>query len=230
MTDAATGGADDGRRDGVEPLDEGDEPQRAKIPHQSEFDDDEYEEFVRDSGRKVEETKRAWGSWTQDREQNRRKVLRALVGLVVVTVLTGLLAYGCDVLRGPPQVRLNDQVAGYVLQPPTSETEQLAGRFEAAGATGPSARYYRGPNLVLFVAGFSTELPVDVVAQLLPPSVSGDIDYEGRGGSLTCGATADGSRCLWKSSSIVGGTSAKGVPPDALEKVTRELRAGALRS
>lgn len=198
------------------------------------FEDDEdpnYENPAVVKRKRIEDEKRAaWGSWKQDREANRRKVLRSLVWLVVVALLTAFVAYGCDLLRGPRQVRLNDHVAGYVLQPPTAENEQLAGQFEAAGAVGPTARYYTGPNQVLFVAGYSTQLPTDIISSLLPPVVSGDIDYTGRGGPLNCGATAEGSRCVWKSGDIVGGTSAKGVPPAELENTTRDLRAGAFKA
>jgi hypothetical protein len=170
------------------------------------------------------------GSWKQDREANRRKVLRSLVSLVVVALLTAFVAYGCDLLRGPRQVRLAEKVDGYVLQPSTAETEHLAGQFEAAGATGPAARYYSGPHQVLFIAGYSTEIPADVLSSLLPTVVADEIEYKGRGGPLNCGTTADGSRCVWKSSDVVGGTSAKGVPVAELEKTTRDLRAGALGS
>jgi hypothetical protein len=196
-----------------------------------EEEDPDYENPAVAKRKRIEAEKRAaWGSWKQDREANRRKVLRSLVSLVVVALLTGFVAYGCDLLRGPRQLRLNDQVDGYVLQPPTAETEQLAGQFEAAGAVGPAARYYAGPHQVLFVAGYSTELPTDVISSLLPPVVSGDSEYSGRGGPLNCGATADGSRCVWKSSDVVGATSAKGVSPTELEKTTRNLRAGAIKS
>jgi hypothetical protein len=215
--EARGGGFDDGLDGGFEPGLEDDE-------------DPDYENPAVAKRKRIEAEKRAaWGSWKQDREANRRKVLRSLVSLVVVALLTGFVAYGCDLLRGPRQVRLNDQVADYVLQAPTSETEQLAGRFEAAGAVGPAARYYSGPHQVLFVAGYSTELPTDVLSSLLPAVVSGELVYTGRGGPLDCGATADGSRCVWKSSDVVGGTSAKGVSPTELEKTTRDLRAGALK-
>ena len=177
-----------------------------------------------------EQGRLAWGSWRQDRALNRRKVLRSLVGLLVAVVLTGLLAYGCSLVRGPRHVRLNPVVSGLTLQPSTPDTQQLQGRFEAAGATGPAAGYYRGPNGdVLFVAGYSTELPPDVLSSLLPPVTGSDLEYEGRGGPLNCGATANGSRCVWKSSDMVGGTAATGVAPNVLEQVTRDLRGGAIR-
>lgn len=179
--------------------------------------------------REAEDLHNAWGSWRPDRAANRRKTLRALVGLVVVSVTAGLFAYGCDLLRGPPQVRLNTEVGGYVLQPPTAETESLRGRFEASGAIGPAAAYYRGPTDVLFLAGFGTELPTDVVDELLPPGIGADAEFDGRGGPLVCGPTIGGSRCLWKSGDVVGGTSGAGLPPDQLERITRDLRAGALR-
>lgn len=184
--------------------------------------------------REEQESQQAWGSWRQDREANRRKVLRSLVGLVVSVTGAALLAYGCSVLRGPQQVRLADEVSGYLLEPPSEQTQRLAGQFEAAGATGPAAGIYRaspdGRGDVLFVAGFGVDLPVEVLGGLLPPTTTGDARLEGRGGTLTCGATADGSRCLWKGAEIVGGTSAVGVAPEVLEQVTRDLRAGAISS
>jgi hypothetical protein len=177
-----------------------------------------------------EELRRAWGSWRQDRVANRRKVLRSLVWLVVIVVLTSLLAYGCDLLRGPPQVRLNAAVAGLTLQPPTGETERLRGQFEAAGAVGPAAGHYRGAETdILLVAGIGKELPSGVLSELLPPVTGSDLEYEGRGGALNCGATAEGSRCVWKNGEIVGGTAASRLAPDVLERFTRDLRAGALR-
>jgi hypothetical protein len=68
-----------------------------------------------------------------------------------------------------------------------------------------------------------------VLASLLPRT-SHDAPFEGRGGTLTCGPTSDGSRCLWKGAEIVGGTVGKGLTPEALERITRDLRAGAVRS
>lgn len=215
------------------PIDDGEQPDavdhHARDPR--ELTADELDELEMAAARRKfeQEQRQAWGKWRQDRELNRRKVLRSLIGLVVGAVLAGLLAYGCDAIKGPRHVGLAHEVGGYVLQPPTPDTQRVAGQLEAAGATGPAAGIYRGPQDVLFVAGYSTDVPVDVVEQLLPPAVGADNDYQGRGGPLTCGATADGSRCVWKSSDIVGGTSARGVPPDQLEKITRDLRAGAIR-
>jgi hypothetical protein len=204
-----------------------DEP-RPGEPEPEEFSLDELEMDA--ARRKFERQQReAWGTWRQDREQNRRKVLRSLIGLLIGSVLAGVLAYGCSALRAPREVRFADSVSGFELQPATSETDRLAGQLEAAGATGPEARYYRGTDEVLLLAGYSTDLPTDVVASLLPPVTTGDNEYQGRGGPLECGATADGSRCVWKSTDLVGGTSARGMAPDTLEKVTRDLRAGAIR-
>lgn len=195
---------------------------------EADLDPEEFE--MRAARRKFQREQRAaWGSWKQDRELNRRKVKRSLVSLVVVAVLAGLLAYGCDALRGPRQVRFADTVSGYRLEPPTPQTDQLAGQLQADGAIGPAARYYRGPGEVLLIAGYTTDIPTDVVGGLLPPVTGADNDYSGHGGPLTCGATAQGSRCVWKSSDLVGGTSASGMPPEALEKITRELRANAIR-
>jgi hypothetical protein len=179
--------------------------------------------------REQEQERLAWGSWRQDRELNRRKVLRALVGLVVVIVASALLAYGCDAVRGPQQLKLEPSVAGLSLQPPTDETEQLRGSFEAAGAVGPAAgRYTDGRTSTLFVVGIGQEIPITVLSGLLPASTA-DLDYDGPGGPVTCGPTADGSRCLWKNGDLVGGTAARGTPPEALAALTRELRGGAVR-
>lgn len=192
--------------------------------------DDELDALERDPRvRKEKEARQALGSWRQDREANRRKVLRSLVGLVVIVLATTLLAYGCSVLRGPAHVHLADEVSGFVLQPAAPDEESLRGRFEAAGAVGPAAGTYRGTSDVLVVAGYGSDLPVEVLGTLLP-STSDDAAYEGRGGTITCGPTADGSRCLWKGSDIVGGTVGKGLTPEALERITRDLRAGAVRS
>jgi hypothetical protein len=180
--------------------------------------------------RKDEENVRAWGSWRQDRELNRRKVLRSLVGLVVAAVLCGLLAYGCSILRGPQQIRLAPEVSGFVLQPPDPATQELAGRFEAAGAVGPAAGVYRGTDDVTLLAGYGAPLPVQVLDPLLPASTGDDVRYEGRGGTLTCGPTATGSRCVWKGAEVLGGTFADRIPPEALQTITRDLRAGAIRS
>jgi hypothetical protein len=179
--------------------------------------------------RKEAEARHALGSWRQDREANRRKVLRSLIGLVVIVLASALLAYGCSVLRGPAQVHLADEVSGFVLLPAGPQEESLRGRFEAAGAIGPAAGTYRGTSDVLVIAGFGSDLPVEVLGSLLPDT-SDEAPYEGRGGTLTCGPTADGSRCLWKGAEIVGGTVAKGLPPQALADITRDLRAGAVRS
>jgi hypothetical protein len=176
-----------------------------------------------------EEVRRAWGSWRQDRELNRRKVLRSLVGLVVISVLTGLLAYGCSLLRSPRQVKLNSTASGLTLQSPTSETVQLTGAFEAAGADGATAGHYRGTGTdVLLVAGYGQQLPTDLLSGLLPPVTGADLDYTGSGGPINCGATSNGSRCVWKSGDLLGGTAATGVAPDALERLTRDLRTSAL--
>jgi hypothetical protein len=179
--------------------------------------------------RKEKEATKALGSWRQDREANRRKVLRSLVGLVVIVLATTFLAYGCSLLRGPAQVHLADEFSGYTLLPATPSEESLRGRFEAAGAIGPAVGTYRGTSDVLLVAGFGSDLPVEVLGSLLP-STSNDAPFEGRGGTLTCGPTSDGSRCLWKGAEIVGGTVGKGLTPEALERITRDLRAGAVRS
>jgi hypothetical protein len=211
------------------PTDDGEERDGAV---EDEFDDsldlDEIEMAA--ARRKFEQEQRqAWGKWRQDRELNRRKVMRSLVGLVIGAVLAGLLAYGCDAIRGPRQVELADKVDDYVLQPPSAATQQLSGQFEAAGATGPAAGTYRGPNEVVFVAGYSTEIPLEVVEQLLPPVTGADNEYRNDGPAQTCGATADGSRCAWTSGDLVGGTTARGIPPEQLEKITRVLRAKAVR-
>lgn len=219
------------------PTDDGDERDAAVA---DEFDDsldlDEIEMAA--ARRKFErEQRQAWGKWRQDRELNRRKVLRSLIGLVIGAVLAGFLAYGCNAIRGPRQVELADKVDDYLLQPPTAATQQLSGQFEAAGATGPAAGTYRGPSGVpnggpidvVFVAGYSTEIPLEVVEQLLPPVTGNDNEYREDGPPLTCGATADGSRCAWTGSDLVGGTSARGIAPEQLEKITRLLRAKAIR-
>ncbi len=175
-----------------------------------------------------EQARQAWGSWRQDRELNRRKVLRALLGLGIAALLAGVVAYGCDILRGPPQLALAARVGDFTLQPPSSETEQLSGRLEAAGAQGPVAGRYAGPGGdVLIVAGISEEIPPEVLGELLPQITVGDTVYDGRGGPVTCGATASGSRCIWKSGDVVAGTSAAR-PPEDLARVTRDLRAAAI--
>src|SRR3954470_19559244 len=175
-----------------------------------------------------EQARLAWGSWRQDRELNRRKGLRALVGLVVVSVLAGVVAYGCSILRGPPQLQLAGRVGEFALQPPSSETERLAGRLEATGAQGTTAgRYVGPPGDVVIVAGISDEIPPEVLGQLLPDITVGDTVYDGRGGPLTCGATASGSRCVWQSADVVAGSTA-GPPPEELARLSRDLRAGAL--
>jgi hypothetical protein len=175
-----------------------------------------------------EQAKLAWGSWRQDRELNRRKVLRALVGLVVVSVLAGVVAYGCSILRGPPQLRLASRVGDFTLQSPSSDTERLAGQLNAAGAQGTTAGRYTGPpGDVVIVAGISDEIPPEVLGQLLPDITVGDTVYDGRGGPLTCGATASGSRCVWQSGDVVAGSIAA-MPPEQLAAVSRDLRAGAL--
>ncbi len=178
--------------------------------------------------RKEKEARQALGSWRQDREANRRKVLRSLVGLVVIVFATAFVAYGCSVLRGPAQVHLADQSGGFVLQPASPQETSLRGQFEAAGAVGPAAGTYRGTSDVLVVAGYGSKLPVEVLGSLLP-STSDDAAFEGRGGTITCGPTTDGSRCLWKGSEILGGTVGKGLTPQALAAITRDLRAGAVR-
>jgi hypothetical protein len=180
--------------------------------------------------RNVEQERRALGSWRQDREMNRRKVLRSLVWLAIIVVLTSFLAYGCSQLRGPRQLELNPSVGTFALLAPTNETEQLRGQFEAAGATGPTAgRYRNGATEVLLAVGVGTDLPTVVLGSLLPPVTGGESETPGRGGPVACGATATGSRCLWKSGDIVGGTSANGVSPEVLDGLTRDLRAGAVR-
>ena len=178
--------------------------------------------------RKESEERKALGSWRQDREANRRKVLRSLVGLVVIVLATAFVAYGCSVLRGPAQVRPRQRVGR--LRPAAGHPSGggLRGQFEAAGAVGPAAGTYRGTSDVLLVAGYGSKLPVEVLGSLLP-STSDDAAFEGRGGTITCGPTTDGSRCLWKGAEIVGGTVGKGLPPVALAAITRDLRAGAVR-
>jgi hypothetical protein len=193
---------------------------------------DEWGEELPPPRRKVEDeeaARKAWGSWRQDREKNRRKVLRALVGLVVISVLAGVFAYGCDALRGPRQLVLSERVGDFALQAPTSETEQLQGRLEAAGAAGPVAGRYAGPaGEVTIVAGIGDELPPELLSSLLPDVTGDELVYEERGGPITCGATATGSRCVWKSADIVAGTTAA-TPPADLERISRDLRVGAVR-
>jgi hypothetical protein len=220
---------DESAGDGLDDADQLDDADEFDDLDGFDLDPDELE--MRVAARNYEREQRAaWGSWRQDREQNRKKVLRSLFGLLIGSVLAGFVAYGCSVFRAPQQVRFADTVSGYQLQPSTPDNEQLAGQLQAAGAVGPAARYYRGGSgEVLLIAGYSTQIPTDVVSSLLPPVTADDNDLSGRGGPLNCGATAEGSRCVWKSTDLVGGTSARGMAPAALEKITRDLRAGAIR-
>jgi hypothetical protein len=177
--------------------------------------------------RREEQERLAWGSWRQDRELNRRKVLRALLGLLVVVVLAGMFAYACDRIRGPQQLHLSSRVTDFTLQPPDDESQQLLGRYQAAGAVGPAVGRYTGPpGTVLFAVGLGTALPTDVLARLLPDATGGDITFEGNGGPISCAPTAQGSRCVYKNGNEVGGTSAAGITPPALAEVTRTLRIG----
>jgi hypothetical protein len=182
-------------------------------------------------------TTRASSVGEEDARKHRRRVKRALLGLIAVIVLTGIFAYACSRSRVPKQLTNPPKAAGLTLQAPTADDSALARRLVSLGARPGVVARYQGPlnattpqnstapqGDVVLVGARRDDISVSDLEGILPPATGGNTTYQGSGGTVVCAPTAEGSRCEWGDEDVLAGTFASGLDPAQLADLTRRMR------